>query len=263
MAKHVDTSNSPLTAASEAEASRSVPDTDAALSKTPKDTEVTTDAVVTRSTDEKTLQEADTADAAAAKDVSSPAAKDHGQGDDDATEDHADGHAKPFGLKRLSTDQRVLAAGSAALVVLGCLAGWLGYRTYEGSQAQAERNLLVAVARQGALNLTTIDYTRVDADVRRILDSSVGSFHDDFQNRSQPFVDVVKKAQSKSEGTVTAAGLETRDGDHAQVLVAVTVKTSNAGAPEQDPRRWRMRITVQKVGDGAKVSDVKFVPEQG
>jgi Mce-associated membrane protein len=43
-------------------------------------------------------------------------------------------------------------------------------------------------------------------------------------------------------------------------LVAVTVKTSNAGAPEQAPRAWRMRISVKTVGDEAKVSDVKFVP---
>jgi Mce-associated membrane protein len=42
-------------------------------------------------------------------------------------------------------------------------------------------------------------------------------------------------------------------------LVAVAVKTSTAGAPEQDPRAWRMRITVQKDGDQAKVSNVEFV----
>jgi Mce-associated membrane protein len=54
--------------------------------------------------------------------------------------------------------------------------------------------------------LTAIDYTHVNADVQRILDSSTGRFRDDFQNRSQPFVDVVEQAQSKSEATVTAAG---------------------------------------------------------
>ena len=48
--------------------------------------------------------------------------------------------------------------------------------------------------------------------------------------------------------------------NEAQVLVAVTVTTSNVGAPEQEPRAWRMRLTVQKVGDDAKVSNVEFVP---
>jgi len=53
--------------------------------------------------------------------------------------------------------------------------------------------------------LTTIDYNEADADVQRILNSTTGSFYDDFSKRSQPFVDVVKQARSKSEGTVTEA----------------------------------------------------------
>jgi len=39
----------------------------------------------------------------------------------------------------------------------------------------------------------------------------------------------------------------------------VTVTTSNIGAPQPDPHAWRMRISVQKVGDQAKVSNVEFV----
>ena len=83
---------------------------------------------------------------------------------------------------------------------------------------------------------------------------------EDFQQRAQPFVEVVKQAQSKSVGTVAEAGLESAGANEAQVLVAVTVKTSNAGAPEQEPRAWRMRISVEKIGDDAKVSNVEFVP---
>jgi Mce-associated membrane protein len=39
------------------------------------------------------------------------------------------------------------------------------------------------------------------------------------------------------------------------------VVTSNRGAPNQQPRSWRMRLTVKKTGDDeAKVSKVEFVP---
>jgi Mce-associated membrane protein len=96
--------------------------------------------------------------------------------------------------------------------------------------------------------------------VQRILDSATGTFYDDFQKRAGPFVEVVKQAKSKSVGTVTEAGLESDTGTEAEVLVAVAVKTSNAGAAEQQPRLWRMRITVQKMGDDVKVSNVEFVP---
>ena len=60
-------------------------------------------------------------------------------------------------------------------------------------------------------------------------------------------------------GTVTDAGLESVTGDQGRVLVAVTVKSADPAQAEQEPRFLRMRITVQKVGDGAKVSDVAFV----
>jgi Mce-associated membrane protein len=155
-----------------------------------------------------------------------------------------------------------LALAIAVIMVVGlaALTGWLGFRTYESQQAEAQRSLFLEVGRQGALNLTTISYTEADADVSRILDSATGTFHDDFQKRSQPFIEVVKQAQSKTEGTVTAAGLESVNGGSAQVLVAVSVKTTtNAGAPEPQPHAWRMRIDVKKVNGGVKVSNVSFV----
>jgi Mce-associated membrane protein len=152
-----------------------------------------------------------------------------------------------------------LVAGLVAVVSLGALSGWLGYRAHQSQQAKSERELYLQVARQGALNLTTIDYQHADADIQRILDSAMGQFHDEFAQRSVPFVDAVKKAQSTSEGTVTEAGLESVAGDEAQAIVAVSVKTSVAGAPEQQPRSWRMRLTVEKSGGDVKVANVGFV----
>ena len=155
---------------------------------------------------------------------------------------------------------RAMTALLAIVVALAALVGWLGYRTHETRQDQLQRNLFVQIARQGALNLTTIDCTEVDADVQRILDSATGTFRDDFEKRSQPFIDIVKHAQSKSTGSITEAALESEQADSAQVLVAVTVNTSISGVAEPQPRAWRMRIAVQKVRDGAKVSTVEFVP---
>ncbi|MBB5168322.1 mammalian cell entry protein [Mycobacterium sp. AZCC_0083] len=146
------------------------------------------------------------------------------------------------------------------VAVLGGLAGYLGYRGHQMQATAHQREVFLSVGRQAAINLTTISYTEAEADVARILDSATGTFHDDFQQRSQPFIDVVKRAQSTSQGSVTAAGLASVDGDRAQVIVAVSVKTANAGVPERQPRGWRMRLDVEKVGDTAKVSDVQFVP---
>jgi Mce-associated membrane protein len=174
----------------------------------------------------------------------------------DASDDDAAAPAKP----RMSHVRMATIAGLVVVVALAALSGWLGYRTYQSHQAEDQRNLFLQVGRQGAVNLTSIDWQQADADVQRILDGATGTFYDDFEKRAKPFVEVVKQAQSKSEGSISAAGLESESDNEAQVLVAVTVKTSNAGAPEQQPRAWRMRLTVQKVGDEAKVSNVEFVP---
>jgi Mce-associated membrane protein len=154
-----------------------------------------------------------------------------------------------------------LIVGILVVVALGGLTGWLGYRAYDARKANQLQDLLVGVGRQGAINLTTIDAAEADKDVQRILDSATDQFYDDFTKRSQPFIEVVKQAQSKSVGTVTEAGLESMSGGEGQVLVAVTVVTSSRGAENQQPRSWRMRLTVKKTGeDEAKVSKVEFVP---
>jgi Mce-associated membrane protein len=160
---------------------------------------------------------------------------------------------------RFSRAGSVVAASAVIVATLAGLAGWLGFRAYQKHEAEAQRDVFVQIARQGAVNLTTINYTEVDADVQRIIDLSTGAFRDDFLQRSKPFIEVVKAAQSKSEGTVTDAGLESQRGDSAQVLVAIAVKSRTAGG-EEAPREWRMRIEVQSVGDDAKVSNVVFVP---
>jgi Mce-associated membrane protein len=152
-----------------------------------------------------------------------------------------------------------LVAGVVTLLAVGGLAGWLGVRAHHAQQAKQQHDVYLQVARQGAVNLTTIDFSEADTDIQRILDSATGAFYDDFAQRSAPFIDVVKKTQSKTVGTVTEAGLESITGDEAQAIVTVNVTTSNSAAGKQAPRIWRMRLTMQKMGQDVKVSNVGFV----
>jgi len=174
--------------------------------------------------------------------------------------DDADCEPKARSRKRMSPQRWATLFSLTVIVALAAVAGWFGFRLHQSHQAQAQRSQLLQVARQGALNLTTIDWQHADADVRRILDGATGEFYDDFAKRSQPFIEVVKQAKATTVGTITEAGLESETADTAQALVAVSVQTSNAGATDQEPRAWRMRIYMQRVGDQVKVSNVGFVP---
>jgi Mce-associated membrane protein len=166
-------------------------------------------------------------------------------------------HTVPHPLSSLRRPALVILVG---LFALSGLFGWLGYHAYQNRQVEQQRNQFLQAGRQAALNLTTIGADTADTDIARILDSATGSFHDDWAQRAPAFVEVVKKTQSKTSGSVTAAGLQSVEADKARVLVAVSVTTTTAGAPEQKPRAWRMRIDVQRVGNDVKVTDVEFVP---
>ncbi|VEG52601.1 conserved Mce associated membrane protein [Mycolicibacterium aurum] len=153
-----------------------------------------------------------------------------------------------------------LLFGLVALAVVAAVGGWLTNAYHHQHVADQQYATYLQTARQGALNLTTIDWQHADTDIARILDSSTGQFRDDFSARAEDFTTVVKQTQSRTEGTIVDAGIESEMPSGAKVLVAVNVKSTQGNQPEQRSRGWRMRILVERDGDSAKVANVEFVP---
>jgi Mce-associated membrane protein len=152
-----------------------------------------------------------------------------------------------------------LIAGLLAAVVLAGLVGWLGFRAYEARDREDQRSLFVQAAQDVAVDLSTVDAQHAEADAQRIQDSAIGPFADSFAHHKQAYIDGAKRSRSSSVGTVTDVGLESQSGEQGRVLVAVTVTSVDPEPPGQAPQLFRMRVTVRKVGDGAKISDVAFV----
>jgi Mce-associated membrane protein len=171
----------------------------------------------------------------------------------------ADGVGVTPTRRAIPVERIALVAGLLVGAVLAGLVGWLGFRLYEADTIAAQRNMFVQTARQGAVNLSTVDYEHADVDAQRILDSATGKFYDNFSHRTQSYIENAKRARSKLVGTVIEAGLQSQTGDLGRVLVAVTVKSSDPAQAEQEPALWRIQITVQQTGNGGKVSDVVFV----
>lgn len=153
-----------------------------------------------------------------------------------------------------------LVVGLTIMLAVGGVGASLGWRVRSIHNDTVRDAAFVQAGRQGALNLTTIDWRQAESDVQRIVNSSTGTFFDDFSKRSASFIDVVKQAQSISKGTIVSAGIQSESGDEAKVLVAVNVDVSNVGSTDQQIRSWRMRMTVRRVGDDVKVANVEFVP---
>ncbi|ORA81314.1 Mce protein [Mycolicibacter kumamotonensis] len=155
--------------------------------------------------------------------------------------------------------RRALIAGLITVLVLAGLLGWLGVRAEAAHSAATGREMFVRVARQAALDLTTVDYQDPEGDVRRVLESATGEFYERFSSRAPLLVETVTREQSQAVSSVSEAGLEWQSGDEAQVLVAVSVASKHLGGLELRPHELRMRMTVQRVGKQAKVSEVEYV----
>ena len=152
-----------------------------------------------------------------------------------------------------------VAVGAVVVLAIAGLAGWNSYGAWRSHQAEQHRELFLRAARQSAHDMTTISHTEVESDVQRILDLSMGQFHDEFAQRRQPFIEHIKHEQSTSQGTVTEAGLESSGDNSARALVTVAVKLTKADSGEQKLDGFRLRIDLQRVGAEAKVSEVEYV----
>ncbi|MFC8530058.1 hypothetical protein [Nocardia sp. NPDC057227] len=170
-------------------------------------------------------------------------------------------------LRRLRTalaahPRRTALRAAAVLTIAAALttSGFLGYQHREAAAQERREGEFAAAAKQGVVALTTLDFTHAAADVQRVLDNSTGTFRDDFQGRSADFTSVIEQSQVATEGTVNAVAVESMTDDSAVVLVAATSKVTNSGGAQQEPRAWRLSVTVQREGDTMRMSKVEFVP---
>ncbi|MEU1549205.1 hypothetical protein [Nocardia sp. NPDC005745] len=163
-------------------------------------------------------------------------------------------------VRRLRSRSTMVAA---ALVVIALALAGSGYSIRhhrditENDRRAAE---FTAAARQGVVALTTLDFKRANEDVQRVLDNSTGSFRGDFQARAADFTTVIQQSQVATEGRVNATAIESMTKDSAVVLVAATSQVTNSAGASQEPRAWRLSVTVTRDGDQLKMSKVEFVP---
>jgi Mce-associated membrane protein len=119
---------------------------------------------------------------------------------------------------------------------------------------------VVEAASDAVVALLSIDHGRADADVQRVLDLSIGAFHDDFASRAGDFIKTAQDSNAVTKGSVTAAALESAGADTAVVLLAATSEVTNSNGARADPRPWRMSVTMSRDEDKWKMSNVEFVP---
>ncbi|MFI2228287.1 hypothetical protein [Nocardia testacea] len=157
---------------------------------------------------------------------------------------------------------RALGRTLAGVAVVAALAvsGFSIWNHHQAGVQQARADEYLAAARQGVLALTSMDSGRAADDVRRVLDNSTGAFRTDFQTRSEDFAKVVEQSKVATQGEITASAVESMTDESAVVLVSAVSRITNSAGAQQEPRVWRLSVTVTRDGSDPKMSKVEFVP---
>jgi Mce-associated membrane protein len=164
--------------------------------------------------------------------------------------------------RRLRAPNLAMALTVAAVVAICALlggSGWMAWQHHNVVQERQRAAAYIATARQGVINLTSLDFNKAKEGVQRVLDSATGEFRDDFQRRAEDFESVVKDSKAVTEGSVAATAVESMNNDSAVVLVLANERITNIAGAKDQPRTFRFRVSVVHDGDQLKVSKVEFV----
>lgn len=156
-----------------------------------------------------------------------------------------------------------VAVGAAALLTAGLLAvtGYMVWQHQKDNQQRHSAAEFAAAARQDVINLMSIDFNTAQDSVQRVLDGSTGRFRANFADTAEDFVKALKDEKIVTNATVNDAAVESMTGDSAVVLISATSQREGAKAPkdQQQPRLWRVVVTLEREDGQIKMSGVDFV----
>jgi Mce-associated membrane protein len=234
-------------AAAEAQTAEETPDADEDATGTDEAETETAEAVEATDTDEAETEEAETEEAVS-----------------DETPEDAESESESARSRRRVRLPSLSVTWKAAVIILICAfigaSGYMMWQRHETTERNQRTANFAAGARQGIVNMFSLDFNRAKDDVQRVIDSSTGQFRDDFQQRAKDFTTVVEQSKVVTQGTVNAAAVQSIDGNSALVLVAASSRITNAAGAKDEPRNWRLKVTVTDDAGQYKISKVEFVP---
>lgn len=152
-------------------------------------------------------------------------------------------------------------AGAVA-AILALLSG-TGYMLLLHRKAEAERHRtaeFAAAGRQAAVNLMSMDFNSAKDIVQRLVDDSTGKFKVNLQDTSKDLIKAMQDSKAITKVTVNDVAVESHTDDSGVVLVAASSNREgpNATKADQQPRVWRVVLTLDRDDGRLKLSDVEF-----
>lgn len=152
----------------------------------------------------------------------------------------------------------VAALATTALIVT---TGYMLWQHRAADQQRRQYAEYAATARQGVINLMSVDFATAKDTVQRVIDGSTGRFRSNFEETADDFVKALQEEKIVTTASVNDAAVESVSEDTAVVLVSATSQRQGQQAPKEQlqPRVWRVVVTLQRDGGQMKMSSVDFV----
>lgn len=183
--------------------------------------------------------------------------------DTDGAEPEAEDQPSPSGEKRRWRPKLATVLAGVAILISGALMAASGYMIWFHQQADRElqrRAEFSAAASQAAVTLMSIDSAKAEDNVKQIVDNSTGQFKEDIESSADDLVRAAQDSKATTKATAKATAVQSMDADSAVVLVSTATTVSNSAGANQQPRNWRLSVTMVKDGGQIKMSKVEFVP---
>lgn len=145
-----------------------------------------------------------------------------------------------------------------AAVSLG-LCAWQGLQLRDQDTRDSRDSAAVRVASEQVLDLTTMDSTSVGEQLTALRGRSTGDFQKQLSEITDVFERAIRQSKVDASGTVDRAGLSSRNGDRAVVLVASTAKVTNTEQAKPVDRTYRIRVSLQWSDGKWLVDGMEFV----
>ena len=163
----------------------------------------------------------------------------------------------PGGLSR--PPRLAIALGVLLSLCLLSATGYINWRHRQAADERIRTAEFTAAARQGVLDLMSLDYDEAERDVKRMIDGSTGQLRQQFSDTAQDLVKSLQGAKAVTTVTVNAVAVTSMNDDSGEVLVAATTEGHHAAQQQpQAPRTWRIMVSLLRDGGQLKISKIDF-----
>jgi len=171
-------------------------------------------------------------------------------------------------LKRFDREARAhllstIVVGLLVLVAAGSIWTWtwaVGEREAQQREEKADR-AAVEAGREVALDWTRVDFRDAQGYVDLVASHATGSFLEEFTDSGDALIELMKANKSVQTASIPPDGIALieRDGDAAEVAVALDAEVTNVSTPTPEPRQYRLKITLELVDGEWLTSGLEFV----